>query len=98
LCYQFQTVDSKYQKYHLHDDPQKSYYSNMAPGINSLLKGCLIKLIMCAPHIGVLAVLVVFQIPQIAEHDSACCTNVAPGSYPLSTQLYHRLSCCQIIS
>lgn len=70
----------------------------MAPGINSLLKIRLLKLIMCAPHIWVLAVLMVLQIPQISEHNPTCCTDVAPRSYPLSTQLHHRLSCSHIIS
>ena len=70
----------------------------MAPGINSLLKIRLLKLIMCAPHIWVLAVLMVLQIPQISEHNPTCCTDVAPRSYPLSTQLHHGLSCSHIVS
>jgi hypothetical protein len=56
------------------------------PSISTLLKSGLVKLIMSAPYIGVLAVLMVFQIPQVTEHDSTCCTDVAPGSYPLPTQ------------
>jgi len=64
----------------------------MAPGIKSLLKICLLKLIMCAPHIRVLVVFMVLQIPQISEHNPTRCTDVGPRSYPLSTQLHHIIS------
>jgi hypothetical protein len=65
----------------------QSHCSDTVPKISTLLKGCLIELVMCAPHVGVLVELMVLQIPQVTEHDSARRTDVAAGTYPLPTQL-----------